>query len=102
MVTTHIHLSELHYKLGRNQVALLELDGALKLNSDLPSIHGRRAQLLLEAGDAPRAQKALQHFFRLTQLEFDHPDVVRARQAMRKCEQLLGGVHPAPGVPKGG
>ncbi|HIG85666.1 MAG TPA: hypothetical protein EYQ25_01350 [Planctomycetes bacterium] len=102
MIATHIHLSELHYKHGRKEAALLELDGALKLDDSLPELHARRGQLLLESGDAPRAQQALKQFFRLTTLDFDHPDVVRARRAMRKCEQLLGGLNPASGGPGGG
>jgi tetratricopeptide (TPR) repeat protein len=102
MIATYIHLSELHYKHGRKQAAMMELNGALKLDDTLPELHARRGQLLLETGDAPRAQQALKQFFRLTQLDFDHPDVVRARQAMRKCEQLLGGLNTAPEGPGGG
>lgn len=102
MIATHIHLSELHYKHGRKRAALLELDGALQLDDSLPGLHARRGQLLLESGDAPRAQQALKQFFRLTKLDFDHPDVVRARRAMRKCEQLLGGLNTASEGLEGG
>ena len=101
MIATLIHLSELHRRLNRDHAALMSIDQALLINGELPRLHGRRAQLLLAAGDARRAKTSLEEFFRFTKLEFDHPDVVRARAAMRQCERLLESPSPALSPPKG-
>jgi len=101
MIATLINLSELHRRHDRDQAALMNIDQALLINGELPRLHGRRAQLLLAAGDAQRAKTSLEEFFRFTELDFDHPDVVRARAAMRQCERLLESPIPALSPPKG-
>jgi len=101
MIATLIHLSELHHRHDRDQAALMNIDQALAINGELPRLHGRRAQLLLAAGDARRAKASLEEFFRFTELDFDHPDVIRARAAMRQCERLLESPSPVLSPQKG-
>jgi tetratricopeptide (TPR) repeat protein len=89
ILTTHVHLAELHRKAGRTAAALLELEAAREVNGLRPEIHGRIGQLLLELGDASGAKSSLETFFALSDLAFDDPDMLKARQTMRACDELL-------------
>lgn len=89
LITTHIHLAEVHHAAGRRAAALSELEDARAVDETRPEVHGRLAQLLLELGDAEGAAAAISRFFALSTLPFDHPDVIKARETRRACDEML-------------
>ena len=89
IVTTHVHMAELHHAAGRTAAALLELETARAIDGLRPEVHGRIAQLLLELGDASGAKTSIETFFAISDLPFDHPDIVKARETRRACDELL-------------
>lgn len=89
LTATHIHLAELHHGKGRLPAALEELEAAAAIDGKQPAVHGRLAQLLAELGRTTEAVAEIDRFLALSDQPFDHPDVVRARELRRACEERL-------------
>ena len=81
-VQTHLHGSSVLFQLGRPEEALAHVDQALELTPEKPAVHSRRAQLLHELGRTAEAVDEMETFLRLSQLDFDHPDIVLALELL--------------------
>jgi tetratricopeptide (TPR) repeat protein len=86
---THLHASTVLVQLGRSDEALEHLDQAVELEPDDPHVHSRRAQLLYELGRTEEAVAALESFLRLSDQDFDHPDVARALELLTTWQREL-------------
>ena len=88
IVTTHVHMAELHHAAGRTAAALLGSRRRAR-STDCAQVHGRIAQLLL--GSAMPAEQDLDRtFFAISDLPFDHPDIVKARRRRARGAPTAG------------
>ena len=82
LVQTYLQASSVLFQLHRAEEALVQLNRALALSPDEPQVHSRKAQLLHELGRTREAVDEIQTFLRLSELDFDHPDVARALELL--------------------
>ncbi len=95
-VATHLSAATIQRRLGRLEDALASLD-ALLAREELADAYGMRAQLLRDLGRHEEAIQSIDEFLRLSEKEFDHPDIRRAYSLRSECEvarrgQTLGGI----------
>lgn len=76
-------------QLGRWDDALAAIDALVERRPDLPMGHSLRAQVLHRLGREREAIESLDTFLRLSQLDFDHPDIRRAYALRSACELAL-------------
>jgi tetratricopeptide (TPR) repeat protein len=88
-VETHIHSSTLLLELGRKDEAVAHLDKVLALAPERADGYSRRAQILFELGRFEEAIADIDEFLRLSNLDFEHPDIRRAYQLRSDCEAAL-------------
>jgi tetratricopeptide (TPR) repeat protein len=86
-VQTHLHASSVLFQLGRTDEALVHVDAAVALAPESPAVHSRRAQLLHGLGRTSEAVEEMQSFLRLSDLDFDHPDVVLALELLTRWQR---------------
>ncbi len=87
IVKTHMHISSILTKQGDLPGALDELGQVIDIDPDLPQAHSRRAQLYYDLKQYQRAADTLDSFLKLSShLPFDHPDIRRAYDLLRKCK----------------
>ncbi|MCE9594761.1 MAG: tetratricopeptide repeat protein [Planctomycetes bacterium] len=84
----------LFQKLERREEALAALDQALIYAPDLPEVHSRRGQLLVELGRYDEAIPSLEKFLKLSPLEFEHKDVQRAYELLAVCKRGAAAATP--------
>ena len=85
IVETRLHASALLVRLDRKQEAVEELDRVLAIEPGRAEAYSRRATLLKDLGRYAEAIPNIDEFLRLSELEFEHPDIRRAYQLRAEC-----------------
>jgi tetratricopeptide (TPR) repeat protein len=88
-IATHFAASTLLMKLGRKSEAVEHLDQVVLWSPNLADAYSRRAQVLYELGRFDEARANLDEFLRLSNLDFDHPDIQRAYQLRAECDSRV-------------
>lgn len=88
-VATHVAASIVLHELGRFPAAEEHVEKALDLDPDRAELYGRRAELRKQLGRYQAAIDDIDAFLRLSTNAFDHPDVLRAWNLRRECEEAL-------------
>jgi Flp pilus assembly protein TadD len=78
-----------HHAQARPEEALAQLDEAIALAPDEAELHSRRAQLLYRVGRPEEAIESLRTFLRLSDRDFDDPDIVAALEMMTTWEREI-------------
>ncbi|MBK7876670.1 MAG: hypothetical protein IPJ77_13145 [Planctomycetes bacterium] len=86
---THLTASVLLHELQRDSEAEAHVTQAIELDPEQPEFYGRRAELRKAQHKHDRAIQDLDTFLRLSTQPFDHPDVRRAWNLRRECEEAL-------------
>jgi tetratricopeptide (TPR) repeat protein len=89
LIQTHVHASTVLVQLDRSEEALAHIDTSIELDPTDSNTHSRRAQLLYALGRTEEAVASMQDFLRLSELDFEHPDVVRAIQLLTTWQREL-------------
>jgi tetratricopeptide (TPR) repeat protein len=87
-LATHLHAASTLQVLGRSADALAHMDDVVELKPEMREAWSRRAQLLMELGDYPAAQKSLDQFLRRSP-DYDDPAVRRAYALLSECEAAI-------------
>lgn len=88
--SVHLHSASLLVtKLDRPSDAVKHLDAIIAVDPDVPEVHSRRAQILVNLARYEEAMASIDEYLRLSGLPFDHPDVQRAYRIRRDCEAKL-------------
>jgi len=88
-VATHVAASVVLHELGRFPDAETHVERALVLDPDRAELYGRRAELRKAQGRYDAAIEDLDQFLRRSSNGFDHPDIRRAWNLRRECEEAL-------------
>lgn len=88
-VATHVAASIVLHDLGRFPAAEAHVEKALDLDPDRAELYGRRAELRKQLGRFADAIEDIDVYLRLSTNTFDHPDVLRAWNLRRECEEAL-------------
>lgn len=88
---TRVTAATLLHELGRDADAEAQLSVAIELDPERAELYGRRAELRKAQKDYAAAIQDLDTFLRLSTLTIpsDHPDVRRAWNLQRECEEAL-------------
>ncbi|MCZ6597755.1 MAG: hypothetical protein O7B99_08970 [Planctomycetota bacterium] len=88
-VDTHLFASTMLRKLGRNDEALVHMDGAIALTPNEPQVYSLRAQLRSDVGDHAGGIEDIDRYLRYSQEEFAHPNIRRAYDLRTFCEREM-------------
>jgi tetratricopeptide (TPR) repeat protein len=88
-IDTHVFASTILYRLERYDEALEHLDFVIEAVPLLPQSYSLRAQVYIAQGNLEEAILDLDHYLRLSDEPFEHPDVRRAFTLRTECEQQL-------------
>jgi len=88
-VETHLQAATLLVRLDRKTEAIDHLDSVLVLAPELANAYSRRAEILHGLGRYEEAVPNIDEFLRLSDLEFEHPDIRRAFQLRAECEAAI-------------
>ncbi|MFO1011009.1 MAG: hypothetical protein U1F29_13175 [Planctomycetota bacterium] len=86
---THLTASVLLHDLGRDADAEAHVAKAIELEPERAEYYGRRAELRKEQKNYDAAIQDLDTYLRLSSKPFEHPDVLRAWNLRRECEEAL-------------
>jgi tetratricopeptide (TPR) repeat protein len=86
---THLTASILLHDLGRDSDAEAHVTLAIEIDPQQAELYGRRAELRMAQKKYDLAKQDLDTFLRHSTRPFDHPDVRRASNLLRECEEAL-------------
>lgn len=86
---THLTASILLHELDRDADAETHVTQAIEIDPQQAELYGRRAELRMAQKKYDLAKQDLDTFLRHSTRPFDHPDVRRASNLLRECEEAL-------------
>jgi tetratricopeptide (TPR) repeat protein len=89
LTQTHLHASTVLVQLERSDEALEHLELALELQPSDATTYSRRGQVLYSVGRTGEAVASMEMFLRLSEQDFDHPDVARALEMLTTWQREL-------------
>lgn len=88
-IATHFYASSAMRRLGRTEDAVRQLDAIAAIDSELPEVYSRRAELLHALGRNPEAILDIDRFLKRSQHPYEHPDIKRAYDLRTRCEAAV-------------